>query len=298
MGDELRTIATVSSPEEAALIKNLLEDAGIPACLANEGSAAIWSAASTLGAVKVQVAEPDAGRARRVLARHSGGEDEGFPAVRRSRHIAAGAPRNVPPHDEDGEEEWTSPREQDASRALRAAVVGLFLPPLQLYATWLLLRVWLTRGRLDDRGRHRAWVAAGINGVVVGAFCLLVGGILFGKPGHPDDWIELRDYRHPPRMVGQWQAWIADERGKGLVELDLGTDGRFRYRRQGLPPLAGTGTWGYLDNRLLFRIDHLTEGQWARQGRIVGWRLESLTDTVMVLEMAEGSIPFTRDAGG
>ena len=53
-------------------------------------------------------------------------------------------------------------REEDALRALKSAIVGLFLLPLQVYTSWLLWRVTVSRTSLRPRYFWYAAIAASI----------------------------------------------------------------------------------------------------------------------------------------
>ena len=58
----------------------------------------------------------------------------------------------------------------------------MLVPPVQLYAAWLLLKVWSGRQPLTGRSRRNAWIAAGLNGTILGA-CVLLSRIAVG------DWL-------------------------------------------------------------------------------------------------------------
>ncbi|HZU35229.1 MAG TPA: hypothetical protein VFA18_04955 [Gemmataceae bacterium] len=69
-------------------------------------------------------------------------------------------------------------REQTARRAVRGAVLGLLLWPLQLYVFWLLLRVFLSDEPLTPETRRLATIAACINLPVIALCCWLLGQFL------------------------------------------------------------------------------------------------------------------------
>lgn len=80
-----------------------------------------------------------------------------------------------PPPPVDGEEEGPlSLREESAQRALKAALIGLVLFPLQFYAIWLLMKVCFYEGPLRPRLRRNAIWAA----IVAVAHILFVGAFL------------------------------------------------------------------------------------------------------------------------
>lgn len=70
-------------------------------------------------------------------------------------------------------------REQDAARALKSALVGLFILPLQLYTAWLVLMVILAEESLRPRYFWYAVGAAIIAGIDV-PFSTLLILFLFG----------------------------------------------------------------------------------------------------------------------
>ena len=68
------------------------------------------------------------------------------------------------------------PGDADATRALRAAILGFFACPplLHLYSAWVLLRMDSSSGALSPWGRRKYYLAWAIDLVVVAAACLLL----------------------------------------------------------------------------------------------------------------------------
>jgi hypothetical protein len=66
------------------------------------------------------------------------------------------------------EEPPRSSREQLASYAFRGALLGILLPPLELYVLYLLFKVFVSQERLGARYRNFAVVAAIIMLIVLG----------------------------------------------------------------------------------------------------------------------------------
>jgi len=64
-------------------------------------------------------------------------------------------------------------REQDADRALKSALLGLFLCPLQLYTAWLLLMVAIAEEPLRRRYFWYAFGAAAILLLEISTFTLV-----------------------------------------------------------------------------------------------------------------------------
>ena len=90
-----------------------------------------------------------------------------------------GTPIERPADTSADEYEILSPREESAARALKSALIGLFLLPLQIYTAWLLLSVTAGSGTLRARFFWYAVIAAMIMipDVVISS-ALLVGLIL------------------------------------------------------------------------------------------------------------------------
>ncbi len=72
-------------------------------------------------------------------------------------------------------EQSPGPREDDAARAFKSAILGILFCPLQLYTLWLLLLVVLS----DEPLRPRYfWYAVGAAAVLL-PYLLLLAGLLF-----------------------------------------------------------------------------------------------------------------------
>ena len=72
MSGSLKIIAEYGTPEEAHLLRNRLEAAGIQGFLENETTASAWHLSNALGGVKLLVAQEDLEAAREVLALSAG----------------------------------------------------------------------------------------------------------------------------------------------------------------------------------------------------------------------------------
>jgi hypothetical protein len=169
-GAELVTVARFVDLVEASLARNCLEEAGVAAFLADAETVSVaWQLTNALGGIKLQVAEPDADRARAVLQEQRDGATGDRDELAREAIAAAPAPGGAgdepPPADDGSDEPEPEPttREEDAERAFRGAVYGLLFFPLQFYASFLLLRVLFSSKALAGRSRGRAVVAAVIN---------------------------------------------------------------------------------------------------------------------------------------
>jgi hypothetical protein len=168
MSQRLVTIASCSTPGETHVARNRLEAAGLKAFVGDEEIVGMyWLLSNAVGGVKLLVEEQDANAARAVLA----GSSQDEPADSE----AAGAMASDPEEDE-GELALTR-REENARHALRGAIIGLFVLPLQLLVFWLLLEVFVSDERLGAGQRRSALIATAINLPIMIVFCLLVRGL-------------------------------------------------------------------------------------------------------------------------
>jgi hypothetical protein len=167
---ELVTVARFVDPFEAALAKNCLEAAGFPAFLADAKTVSMaWQLSNALGGIKLQVAEPDAQKARLVLQEQLDG------STAEQEELVREAISTSP--EEEGSDEYDpqpTSREKDAERAFRGAVFGLLFFPLEFYALYLLSVVLFSSERLAGRSRTRALIAAAIN--LTYLLVLMLGG--------------------------------------------------------------------------------------------------------------------------
>jgi len=152
---KLVTVAEFSDSVQAAMARNYLAAAGVPAFLSDEATVATaWHLAGALGGIKLQVAEEDEGPARQLMAEIA---LAGAEPAREDR----GA--DLPGEPDDDEQIRLTAREEDAHRALKGAIFGILFCPLQVYVFWLLLKVFASGQPLGARYRGEAIVAAAIN---------------------------------------------------------------------------------------------------------------------------------------
>ncbi len=173
MEHKLTTIATFNTPAEAELTRIFLEEGGITAYLADAETVGMnWMFGVGVGGVKLQVAEADVRRATGILAgrkaRAAAGDDYGL----RPR-VAWAAGRD---DEEEEEDEPGSAADSDATRAWRAAVIGLLLLPplLHIYSAFLLLQLPWAEGALSPAGKRKALAAAVVDALVLGFVILLI----------------------------------------------------------------------------------------------------------------------------
>ena len=145
MPNDLVTVASYWDGNEAQVAKLKLESFGIRAFLANEALVGMaWYYGNAVGGIRLEVAAPDAIRARELLATNVEFED----------------PEERADFVDDTEELPPNAREANADRALRGALVGMLLVPWQLYVVWLLIKVFVSDAELRRRHRRNAKVAA------------------------------------------------------------------------------------------------------------------------------------------
>jgi hypothetical protein len=162
----LVTVYTFDDPVEANLARNHLEVSGLQAFLANEEIVdMIWSWGNAIGWIKLQVTDQDADSARAVLNQPI--DSDTWPDVDLdvTSIDADQSSQTDEPDDGDPDEPESTPtdRETRAERAFRVAILGLLFLPIQLYAFYLLLRVFISNDSLNERERRKAIIAAAIN---------------------------------------------------------------------------------------------------------------------------------------
>jgi hypothetical protein len=190
MPDKMVTLATFGTVEEAYLAKNFLEAEGIRTFLSDEATVGnLWHLGNAFGGVKLCVSDADLEQAERVLDRQDALNEESSPDGT-NRPTAEPRPEgvddritSVQPADglpsekvaeqdalqdqEDEVEPPFAPGEVMASRAFRAAVLGLFVFPIAVYSLWLIVRLFFWEGELSDAGRYKLVFAFLINCIIV-----------------------------------------------------------------------------------------------------------------------------------
>ena len=175
MAERLLTVATFPDSVTANLAKNRLESAGVKCALANQETVGMaWHLGNAFGGIQLQVLESDADDATAILGDNVSDEP-----------VPSDEPDLDSPQDDEESTAETEPttREQNADRAARAAILGILLQPLQLYVLWLLLKVLLSKDRLEAVHRRHAILAAAINLPIIFGCC---GIILLLSLGSPD----------------------------------------------------------------------------------------------------------------
>ena len=209
--------------------------------------------------------------------------------------------QELPAHNVD---EAESTRSQNASRAFRAAVVGLVLLPLELlvpkgqtafqvafflpalvlipYSSRLLYLVYSSKEKLEPRARRHATIAAVLNAsVFLFAVFMLISPL-----------IPRRDprFEYPREMVG---AWVSAD---GAVEMELRKNGRLFYRAKGPPEIEFSGTWG-LDLHFVLKVRRVTKGADFLpfpKDQFVAWSLHHYSDREIVFGGKEKQLRLVR----
>jgi hypothetical protein len=163
----LVTVAVFGTPAEAMIAKNRLEVDGIRALVADETTVGMaWHLGTAVGGIKLQVVQDDAELALSIL------ESNEAVSISEEQWASHGA-------DDESEVGWRSAWEEDAEesraeiavspveqivvRAFRAAVLGFFFLPLQLYSLWLVAGLWFSGENLSPSVRWRLVATAVLN---------------------------------------------------------------------------------------------------------------------------------------
>jgi hypothetical protein len=160
MPSNLVVVATYPTTAEAGLAREFLESEGIACRMTDEMVVQwVWYLSNAIGGVKVLVAEEDAEKALALLAETGGLAPD-------LDEAATG--------DVDAEDDQVDPYPGDpmATRAWRAAVVGLFACPplLHFYSAWVLMRLLAAHLPLSASGKRKVCGAVLVNAAV----CALV----------------------------------------------------------------------------------------------------------------------------
>jgi hypothetical protein len=156
-----RVVTSFDNPVAAEMARNYLHDNGIEAILGDEELVAtMWSMSNALGGIKLMVSAGDVALAEYLLARRPGTTasqqpEDAIAATPDAAHAAAG-PGQAEPIVE-------TPADKLALRAWRATVFGLMFPPLQLYALYVLMQLWVEPSRLSPEFRNKPKLALALS---------------------------------------------------------------------------------------------------------------------------------------
>jgi hypothetical protein len=264
------TIGTFRDAAEAERVLFRLHQAGIKTFVSGDATSMPSEEARD---TEIQVDALDAPEARQVLA----------DVLETGATPHAGEPPSLfGPAEEPPESECS----RNARRACRAAVVGFLFAPIELYASWLLLKVITSREELDAKGRQRAWlaVAANVAGYVF-AVLLFLSPLFNSYPREANPLL----YAHPRQITG---IWVHED---GSSELKLWSSGKLHYRDIIEPKCEFTGTWGLGDFQFVFNVRRLTSpGHGYEQGHSYSWNLDFFDEGQIVLHDAHGRWRYVR----
>jgi hypothetical protein len=180
------TLRCFDDAVKADLARVVLESAGIRAWLENDHLVgANWG--NNNGQIRLQVHSADLKAAEKALNDNTQAE---FPDEEEHEVFDS----TEPVRRDDYPRELTR-REEDAKWALTLAAFGLLLCPLQVIAPLVLLKVALSRQRLDAPYRRKAWIAAALTAPLIAFGVFIVGMIAF------DGW--QASQRPPPNPPGE-----------------------------------------------------------------------------------------------
>jgi hypothetical protein len=160
--EALVTVATFTTLGEAVAARLMLESRGISCFLADAETVSMtWLVSNAVGGVKLQVPEPDAIRAGKLLVKrivHRDTDDYGLerqtarPAVEHS--TADRKPNRLATH--------SGEADRAVDRAFRAAMFGLFFCPplLHLYSLGMILQLPWISDSVSPHKRPRLWATA------------------------------------------------------------------------------------------------------------------------------------------
>jgi hypothetical protein len=148
MNNELMTVAIFANPFEATIARGCLEVAGIMAFPTDEGTSV--AVTNGVGGVKLQVPMCQSEQAIAVLGDSQQSDMRALEEAALDSDVV----------DSEQMEPPLTNREQNVDRAIWSAIFGFVIfPPLEVYAIWLLIKVFLSDERLSARRRRRGLVA-------------------------------------------------------------------------------------------------------------------------------------------
>lgn len=170
MNDELMTIATFGNYLQANLARDELRANGIHCVVPGDDPGGFLGMYTGSMGVKLCIRREDHKAARQILSQIDSIEI----ADELSEKADESEPDEVVPCE-------PNPREQEAGRAFRSAVIGCFFVPLQAYTSWLLLRVWFSDEPLRSEWRRQAFLALAINVPFVLIFLSVLKVVFFSR---------------------------------------------------------------------------------------------------------------------
>ena len=161
---KLITLATFSNAAEVNIVKNVLEEEGIQAYIADQETVGMaWHLGNALGGIKLQVDEKSKQAAEAILERYHAETEDSLESGSAGSEISAEDAAG----DEVDEQDLLTSAEQHIERAYKAAVVGLALIPLQLYSIYLLVLAVASGSPIGPAYRNKALATCAINFPIV-----------------------------------------------------------------------------------------------------------------------------------
>lgn len=163
MSDDFVTVATLNTPTEASLVRNMFDAEGIRVFLSDKEAVGMaWYLGYALGGIKVQVAESDVERAFEILDDHEPvtiTEDdwkiaESFDAESEDEEAKWGEGEEENSLDE-SEADPATEIDELVDRAYKTAFFGLLFFPLQFYSLALLTKILMGSYELNSEQRKK-----------------------------------------------------------------------------------------------------------------------------------------------
>lgn len=175
MSDHLICIASFPSSALANIAASRLEAEGIRACLEGEAAAeTLWQMGPTISGVRLMVFEDQADKAIAILE-----------SVEHSSDDEPTSEEDQDDSDPDGEDStpaWITRRSEIATRAWRAAIIGLFfvfcIPMLNVYSMYLMVSNGLLSEEPEAPKDWRINATLVVNLVVIAIWSLFVIAML------------------------------------------------------------------------------------------------------------------------
>ena len=191
MKNDLVVVGIYQLAPEANMARNRLEAEGIRAVISDEHSATMyWALTTAMGGIKVSVMSDEADRALKILGvedRHADQEElERLAGESETEDGEESAPAEDEPEVATADDSPLNPREARIERALKGAIIGLALLPLQIWVFGMVVRAFLADDPLRPKSRTHLAIAAAINVPMTLVMILILRMMLFGTPIFPE----------------------------------------------------------------------------------------------------------------
>jgi hypothetical protein len=170
MSDRLVTVATFHDPLQASMVKNYLDEEGIPSVLMDESTVATdWMLSTAIGGIKLQVAPIHVERAEMLLVKVEAEKEAEEPLPPETAIASQEIAEEL-----QAEREDRAPINRLVDRMFRATVFGLIFWPLQAYAFCLLVQLTGEQGRVSDDRRWKVWASVLLSLPIMGTAAALL----------------------------------------------------------------------------------------------------------------------------